>query len=364
MELENQRKISVLVYGAGAIGTYVGGSLILAGHEATFIEQTNVIEKINQQGLKLDLSLDERWNIKSPIKIEANRFRCVDSIQSALAQGKAEAIIFAIKSFDTASALQTMLPYKDDLPPIVCLQNGVENEIALSAQLGEGKVITGTTTHSVGRVDVGNIVLEKLRGIGLAPGANPSNIKVATHLVAAMNEANLNAKLFPRGADMKWSKMLTNLLGNATAAILDITPDEVFRHSDLFRLEMGMMREALQVMKAQDIHPVNLPKVPVRLLSWAVFNLPGFIAKPLMVKLVGGGRGGKMPSFHIDLHGGRGRSEVDYLNGAVVRAGEKTGIPTPINRLLNTTLQGMVAGDLAKKDFAQQPEKLLVGLNQ
>ena len=66
-----------------------------------------------------------------------------------------------------------------------------------------------------------------------------------------------------------------------------------------------------------------------------------------------------MPSFHIDLHSGRGKTEVDYLNGAVVRFGEQTGVPTPVNRLLNETLQAMTAGELDPKKYSRQPDMLL-----
>jgi 2-dehydropantoate 2-reductase len=66
-----------------------------------------------------------------------------------------------------------------------------------------------------------------------------------------------------------------------------------------------------------------------------------------------------MPSFHIDLHGGRGQSEIDYLNGAVVRSGEQLGIPTPANRVLNETLLALTRGEAPLAAFARQPERLL-----
>ncbi len=66
-----------------------------------------------------------------------------------------------------------------------------------------------------------------------------------------------------------------------------------------------------------------------------------------------------MPSFHIDLHSGRGRSEVDFLHGAIVRAGEKAGIPTPVNKVLTDTLLGLTSGRHSLDQFAHQPDKLL-----
>jgi 2-dehydropantoate 2-reductase len=176
-----------------------------------------------------------------------------------------------------------------------------------------------------------------------------------------LTEAGLKVQTFLHPADMKWSKMLTNLPANAVAAILDLTPAEVFTHPGLFRLEMEILREALQVMRAHGIKVVNLPGTPVRALAWGIY-LPEWIARPLMQKAVGGGRGGKMPSFHIDLHSGRGKSEVEWLNGAVVRFGEQAGISTPVNRFLTETLMALIRGEVPLDEYTRRPEKLLAML--
>jgi 2-dehydropantoate 2-reductase len=65
-----------------------------------------------------------------------------------------------------------------------------------------------------------------------------------------------------------------------------------------------------------------------------------------------------MPSFHIDLHSGRGKSEVDYLNGAVARYGRKFHVATPVNKTL-TEILGLTQGEIAKATYAHQPEKLM-----
>ena len=119
-----------------------------------------------------------------------------------------------------------------------------------------------------------------------------------------------------------------------------------------------MLQETLAVMSAQGINVTDLPGTPVRALAWGT-RLPAFISRPFMTKAIGGGRGGKMPSFHIDLHAGRGKSEVDYLNGAVVRAGEKLGIPTPVNRVLTDTLLALTRGEQSMDTYSRKPEKLL-----
>jgi 2-dehydropantoate 2-reductase len=125
---------------------------------------------------------------------------------------------------------------------------------------------------------------------------------------------------------------------------------------------MRMLRETLAVMRANRIGVVNLPRVPVRALALGT-RLPEFIARPLMLKAIGGGRGGKMPSFHIDLHSGRGRSEVNWLNGAVVRYGEKAGVLTPVNKLLTETLLALTKGEFPLETYARQPEKLLARIS-
>jgi 2-dehydropantoate 2-reductase len=119
------------------------------------------------------------------------------------------------------------------------------------------------------------------------------------------------------------------------------------------------LREALAVMRAQGIGVVDLPATPVRLLAFGARRLPLWLSRPLLSRAVGGGRGGKMPSFYIDLHSGRGQIEVDYLNGAIVRYGERLGIPTPANRLLNETLLKLARGETPLEAFSQQPKALL-----
>jgi len=177
-------------------------------------------------------------------------------------------------------------------------------------------------------------------------------------LVSAMEDAYLNCRLFPDGPNMKWSKLLTNLLANATSAILDMTPAEIIAHRVVYKVEIAMLRECLAVMRGHAHSVVDLPGVRVRALA-AATRWPLWISRPLLAGAVGRGRGGKMPSLHIDLHSGRGKSEVAYLHGAVVRAGAEIGIATPINKLLTDTLVAMADGQIPLEAYARRPEKLL-----
>lgn len=345
MKRDEISRLRVLSIGAGAIGAYVGGSLALAGHDVVFVERPQVADELAARGLRLNFH-DQEYHIPD--------LQVFPSMEDALRSGDFDVALFALKSYDTPLFLQSLAVAPETLPPFLCLSNGVDNEPALVQALGSDKVIAGTVTSAVGRRAAGDVVLERLRGVGVAAG-HP----LSERLVAALDAAGLQARLYARVADMKWSKMITNLIANAAAAILDLSPAEIFADPALYRLEIGQLREALAVMRVQQIDVVDLPGVPVRLLAFVVRYFPLMVSRPLLRKAVGGGRGGKMPSFHIDLHSGRGKSEVNYLNGAVVRAGEQHGIPTPVNRALTDTLLRLTAGEIPLEMFARQPEKLL-----
>ena len=346
-------KLKVLVFGAGAIGTYIGGSLALAGQQVVFMERPKVVEDLRQRGLRLDLTLDKRRQMKDAARVDPASFVIVSSLEEALRYGPFDVALFALKSFDTQSALEGIKPNADKMPPILCLSNGVSNDPAIAEVLGDHKVIYGTVTSAIGRRGAGDIVLERLRGLGVAKG-HPLSEKLNN----TFNAAYLNSQLFDDANSMKWSKMLTNLLANPTSAILDMTASEVFANQDLYRLEIEMLRECLAVMEAQGLKVVDLPGTPVRALALAT-RLPQWLSKPLLSRAAGAGRGGKMPSFHIDLHSGRGKSEVQYLHGEVVRAGEKCNVPTPVNKVLTETLLALTNKETPLEEFARKPEKLL-----
>lgn len=334
-----------LCFGTGAIGTYIGGSLALAGSEVVFVERPDVAEIVRQNGMSLELADGSSKRFSPAV---------AGSVSAALEQGPFDAALLAVKSFDTDSVLDDLRPFLSSIPPVISFQNGVENEPRIAAVLGRERVIPGTVTTAVGRKGPGEITVERLRGIGIST-LHP----LSPALVETANRAGLQARGYDNPAAMKWSKMVTNLITNASSAILDMTPAQIFDHPGLFCMEIRQLREALRVMQAQNIPVVSLPSTPVKLLAWIVMRLPLALSRPLLARSVGAGRGGKMPSFHIDLAAGRKQSEVEYLNGAVVRYGEKYHVNTPVNKVLTETLLAMTAGSITREFFAHQPEKLL-----
>ncbi|MCC6147596.1 MAG: 2-dehydropantoate 2-reductase [Anaerolineaceae bacterium] len=336
--------MNYLCFGLGAIGTYLGGSLYRGGNPVVFVERNEIGKTTRQQGLRIAHAGDVQV-LRDPV--------VVSTLEEALAQGPFDVALLAIKSFDTPAFLEGVRPFLKQMPPLICFQNGVENEGLLTGALGQERVIPGTVTSAVERKGVGDVRVERLRGVGVFSGHVLSN-----SLVDEFNAAGLNAQPFPDAAAMKWSKLLTNLLVNASSAILDLTPEEVLENQFGYRLEIAQLREALAVMDALGIRVVNLPRTPVKSLAFLVRYLPQGIGRPLLQRVAGKGRGGKMPSFHIDLHAGRKNLEVDYLNGAVVRFGRQAGVSTPANRLLNTVLIEMAAGKVDLSEYSADPQKL------
>ena len=320
--------LKILSFGAGAIGGYLGISLAKQGHEVTFLERPHNIEVLQKQGISLQTGDDH---------LHHNEFNYGSSLANALSNGPFDIALFALKSYDTRATLKILANHKNELPPILCLQNGVDNEIELRKVLGDQNVIAGTVTTAIGKTNLGELVLERKRGIGIG-----AEHQLSKKLASAFNAADLSARLYTNSLSMKWSKLLTNLLSNAQSAIQNQSPSQILRNRKSYKIEIAQLREAIALMRVMKLKVVDLPGTPVRALEFAAKFLPIPVSQPLIMKAAGAGRGGKMPSLHIDLYSGKGKSEVEWLNGAVVNWGKKYNVATPVNQMLLNDLINLV----------------------
>jgi 2-dehydropantoate 2-reductase len=269
-----------------------------------------------------------------------------------------ELAILCVKGYDTVGAL----PVLEALRPraILTLQNGIGNEQILSSRFGAGRIISGAITSSVEIETPGRVMVTKPGGIGLAPVEPRTDIG---QWVDAFTAAGFRTRRYADYQALKWSKALLNMLGNATAAILDMTVAEVYADRRLVALERRAFLEALQVMDKRGIRPVNLPRYPAALLAVVMRRAPTRLIIPLLRRKIARGRGGKAPSLHIDLVRGHGRSEGEFLYGAVYCAAMEEGLPAPVNRGLWEILHGIADGSLAWEHFRRQPERLLAAVD-
>lgn len=262
--------------------------------------------------------------------------------------------IVCVKGYDTAGAI----PSLQALNPaaILTLQNGIGHEETLAAVFGADRIISGAITTSVDATGPTTITVTKAGGIGLAPVGAASDLVLAE---TALSAAGFIVRRYPDYRAMKWSKALLNMLGNATAAILDWPVTNVYADRRLIALERAAVREALAVMDALRIKPVNLPRYPAALLAFGVRRIPPVVLDPILRQRVAGGRGGKDPSLLRDLRAGRSRSEGEFLYGAVAATAQAHGLAAPVNAGLWRILGGIARGELAWDTYRGQPERLL-----
>ncbi|MBN2256916.1 MAG: ketopantoate reductase family protein [Anaerolineaceae bacterium] len=337
-------RLKFLVFGAGALGTLVGGSLANAGYPVVFLERPEPLVQLKKRGLHLQIHNDDIF-IPHP--------QVADTLADAFGMMSFDVAIFAVKAYDTQVVIRSFIPFRDRLPVFLCLQNGVENELALELALGSESVIPGMVTHEVKRQRVGDIVVQNVRGMGIG-----ARHPLSERLLHALEEVKLNPQSYQDTNSMKWSKMMTNLINNATSAILRMTPAAIFEHPGLASLELAQLREALNIMNAMGYHALDLPGLPINKLEGLV-RFPDRISIPLIKRMLGNRRGNNMPSFYLDLMSGKKVSEVEYLNGAVVRYGVRLGIPTPVNKVLTQTLMALVNGEYRPEVFDHHPERLI-----
>ena len=341
--------LNILVMGAGAIGCFVGGHLAADGHRVTLVGRARLMQKVAAEGLTI------RWPDQPPRLSTPETVTTLNDLSTPY-----DFIILTVKAPDTPSVIAQFRARRSLLEQgyIVSLQNGVGNEEQLAAAFGPAKTIAGTITIPIQMPEAGLIEVSKAKGgLGLAP-LEPDQPVAA--LAAALNAAGLTTLTYPDYRAMKWSKLLLNIVNNASSAILDLPPAQIIANPQLFDMEIRALQECLAVMQAQAIPAVKLPGYPVdwlaRLLGarWLPFSLSRAILRPFMVS----GRGTKMPSLHIDLAGGRSTSEIVALNGAIVEAGRKTGVATPINQRLTKILTDLFSGQTEWSAYQGQPDKL------
>lgn len=342
--------MKVLVYGAGAVGCYLGASLAAGDHDVTLIARMIAAEAIRKAGLNLAQPAGPDLRVQP---------ETLTSVRQAFLEGRTyDLLLLAMKSYDVQEALDPLIAFcPQPFPPIITLQNGIGIEKMVRETLETQNVIAASLTTPVSRPTPDHVNVERAgRGLALAPTRPEQDVR---QWVKLFQDAGIQSRLIDDHRRMKWSKALLNMLGNATSAIINRHPATVYEYGPIFDLEMEMLREALTVMREMKLKVVDLPGVPTTRLIMARRFLPQFLLRPILSRIVAGGRGDKLPSFHIDLTGGRRENEVLYHNGAVAAAGERLGVATPVNEALNDILLKMARGEMDWQTFDGSPQRLI-----
>jgi 2-dehydropantoate 2-reductase len=288
----------IAVMGAGAVGCYYGGLLAKTGHEVTLIGRPGHVEAVRRDGLRLQTA-DADLHVPLAASTEPNAVR------------DAAIVLCCVKTADTASAAAAMAPFLSPDAVIVSLQNGIENPELLRATLPH-EVIPAAVYVATAMAGDGHV---RHHGGGqVVIGQSPHGDTVA----AAFAAAGVPVEISDNIEGVLWTKLIVNCAYNALSAITALPYGQLVRHDGVEQVLRDVVDECLAV-------AVKAGVVPVGDVREGVKRIPQIMAE-------------QTSSTAQDLQRGR-RSEIDYLNGYIVRKGEAFGVPTPANRLLQTLVR-------------------------
>lgn len=309
--------MKVYVVGAGAVGTFLGDRL---------------------RAINVDVTYAPR---------EVDAVTPVD----------ADVAIVAVKSYDTAGAIETLrraIPHPQNCV-FVSPQNGVGNEEKLAAAFGADNVVAAALTIPIDRDRSNGHGRAVKNGGGLA--FSPLGKNAYNWLTAAFGSTGMPVQVVSDWHALKWSKLALNIIANASCAILNVLPDRLVNFEEIFTLEIRAIREVRAVMHAMNITPIDLPRYPVRALQ-GIATLPSPVSRKLLAGRIAGARGTKPPSLLSDLRAGRVQTEVCFLNGAVASAGHEHHVRTPVNAVYSRVLEDISHMPQLWAKYRERPDTL------
>jgi 2-dehydropantoate 2-reductase len=346
--------MKILVVGAGAVGSFLGTLLAAAGNDVTLVRI-------------FELSSNEPMTLVSPDgAVQSFPLRRVSRTEKA---SEPDLILFAVKMPSLREAIVPTLIWPT--VPTLTVENGIGAEGIAAELRPQAPLIAGSLTAPIELVSENEVRWLGKGGLGLSaltPDAWPS---VRT-LRREFGRVGFRTAELRDASSMKWSKLLANLIANATGAVLDMDAEEIYRDPRLFAIERRQLCETLDVMHQLGLKPVGLPGAAVPWLA-RVVRLPTWLSRPILARIVGGARAGKLPSLRVHVRAVEAGAppvtaiageptEVRWMNGAVARFGVLTAVPTPVNNLLAELVDDVAADPERRAALRRNPDRLLAEL--
>ena len=295
----------IAVVGAGAVGSFYGAMLARAGHRVTLIGRPAHVQATTSNGLKLILATSSETEI---IQIEASTE--LSSLHTA------DLILFCVKSTDSASVALQIAPYLAPHALVMSLQNGVENA-ALIAQHIPHAVIPSVVYvateipapgfvkhHGRGELVIGTMQISRL--------SDPQ--KTLQDIVLLFGSAQVPVQISQNVMAELWSKLMINCAFNAISGLAQIQYEKLAALESVRSTQTALVKEVIAVAQADGIHLSET----VALQAVAQISVT---------------MGSQKSSTAQDMARSK-PSEIDHLNGFIVRRGQALGVPTPVNQAL------------------------------
>ena len=317
----------IAILGAGSVGCFVGGAWAAAGLPVTLIGRERVGAAIASDGLTLTDHSGWRAELAPGD---------VDFVTKPAALAKADVIALCVKSDGTADAANGIARHGKKGALVISFQNGVSNVDVLEAALGRRGFVVA---HGMVPFNVAYLGRGRFHK-GVAGELAVSDLAAARALAERVGKGPAQLKLVEDMAPLAWGKLLINL-NNAVNALSGRTLLEQLRERDYRRVVAASIIEALDVLAAAGIVPAQIGPVPPRLLPHAI-AAPDFLFNNVFLK-VQKIDGHARSSMADDIKAGR-RTEIDWLNGEVVKLGQKLGRKTPVNAAIVSLVKQAEAG--------------------
>jgi 2-dehydropantoate 2-reductase len=305
-------RMKIAILGAGSLGCAIGGVLAESGNDVWLINRNaKLVDVLNSKGLTLrDGGVDRVVRVKA-----ATSAQQVDEV---------DLVVVLVKSFDTAVAMTAAMALVGPKTHVLSLQNGVGHEEILAELVGRERVIGGKTYAGGSQLGIGHISIGT-RGKETIIGELDGGMSERTSQIAALfTAAGLQTAVSGNIMQTIWEKLLVNVSTGALCAITGLPYGKLYAVPEVEATALAAVAEAMAVAKASGVQLTTTdPQQP-----WlkAAAGLPPEFKTSMLQSLEKGSV-----------------TEIDFINGAVVRQGEKYGIPTPVNQTLVACIKGIEA---------------------
>jgi 2-dehydropantoate 2-reductase len=319
--------MKIAIFGAGSMGAYVGGALLAAGADVVLIGRARMRQRIMRHGLLLSDLHGRKMSFDGAQ---------VPYTQAPAVMATADLILVTVKSGDTAAAAAAIQVYAKPSALILSLQNGIGNMDTLRKVLSGHTVLAGMVPFNVVQISDGR--LHRGTEGELMVEASPA-IQVWRNV---FSDAHLPLVEHNDFIAVQWGKLLLNL-NNPVNALSGLPLKTELSQRAYRRCLALLIEEALRTLHAAGIRPAKVARVGPQLLP-KLLRLPDAIFKRIasaMLRIDPEARS----SMWEDLQAGR-RTEVDYLNGAVVQLAEAVGSQAPANRRITELIRDAEKGNL------------------